>query len=89
MSQVRRCDNPLCTNGPASTVNVSENANPDGWLAASSAALVGGQPSPLDFCTPLCAAQGLYGGQVDVAPAGTLTKAQRTAIGLPTGSQKT
>lgn len=72
MSLVRRCDNPKCVNGPAGTPAVADTANPDGWITASSATLVGGQPQPQDFDTPLCAAQALYGTDVDVAAKGTI-----------------
>lgn len=85
MTTVRRCDNPACTNGAAGTVAVSDTANPDGWITATSSPIVGGQSQPLDFDTALCAAQALYGSDVDVAPAGTIAALQKK----PSGTTKT
>lgn len=65
MSMVRRCDYDGCTNGAAGTRAVSDSANPEGWITAQSTSIVGGTAQPLDFDTPGCAAQCLYGATVD------------------------
>lgn len=67
MSNVRRCDNPACTNGPDGGPAISDTSNPASWLTATAAPISSGiTPVNGDFDTTLCAASFLFGDTVNV-----------------------
>lgn len=67
MSNVRRCDNPTCTNGPGGGPAVSDSSNPEGWLTAGATTITTDvQAVSGDFDTPLCAASFLFGDHLNV-----------------------
>lgn len=70
MSNVRRCDNPACPNGPAKkTPATSADANPAGWVVLTAQTL-GGATVAGDYDTAECAAQALLADHpFDVVPA--------------------
>lgn len=83
MSVVRRCDNPDCTNGPAGTRNVSDQANPDGWLTVTVTTIVGGRPTPADACSGDCAVL-----MTQAAPDVAATLTLQPATTMPLGAQR-